>query len=681
MLNSTNDKRFSTELLDEAMKELLDVCQEYNDKFADRQRPLKHQQQQDGTRSARRNADHELSTNSKHRTLTNMNELLDDKDNQHSNAPSKCDSRTPNGRPPGAAHSPFKSYEKCDALSPPTAKLDKSNSASIENLQQRQCKLQEQLDQVLKIARTLEAKQNKILKNILEDGAASTFNSKLELDDDEDSELIEFQQIENELRISELNRQLGNIQEEIRLKLYKRLLTKTSNGTKSNKERQQAALSHEPSAMRRNSAQTDESTPPSSSCSDEQTASSSISTSEINSRMYFETDLTDQFDRCSITKTMISSPKSSTKSIDQADSKLATRRNRASQNEPTSLTKTCNQEDGKINDLSSALDSSHNYETLNLPKTSDERSFPLQASTNQNVQRHSNQHEEHSVSIMSNYAPNGLRATNDLERIDEGEEEENDYYSNSSMFRKIYEEKLSPLLQAADNSRSQTSDKSQRVGLDAKDAAASSKNQTNGAELEQTPKAKVQKDNRFDISNVNSVRRANRPLTMYMPKPDEDIDLLELVQAMGHDLDIILDDIRLDSSSACGYLFKSCSNNTKKWRKRFFHFDRKMKTLSYYESEEQLVKKSGTPKCVVSFDEIGDVYVDHRLSELSEKQKGSKRKSYIFILATIKRKYVLASPRAETMRAWIDILFTAAKADDYFQQLEDYGYPSDCPDF
>jgi hypothetical protein len=43
----------------------------------------------------------------------------------------------------------------------------------------------------------------------------------------------------------------------------------------------------------------------------------------------------------------------------------------------------------------------------------------------------------------------------------------------------------------------------------------------------------------------------------------------------------------------------------------------------------------------------------------------------VFVLATIKRKFLLASSRAETMRAWIDILFTAAKANDYFQQIED----------
>lgn len=91
--------------------------------------------------------------------------------------------------------------------------------------------------------------------------------------------------------------------------------------------------------------------------------------------------------------------------------------------------------------------------------------------------------------------------------------------------------------------------------------------------------------------------------------------------------------------------------------------------LYYYENEGHLVKRKSSPRAGICFNEISDVYVDHKLSGIGEKDRSSKRKKYVFVLATLSRNYLLASSRAETMRAWIDILFTAAEANDYFQRL------------
>lgn len=685
MLNNSNGKRLSTEPLDEAMKELLEVCQQYKyDKSSAHQNP--EQQQRDATRLNRYVADRNgpLVHKDCQRATPTMSISLNDNDKQHSYAATKCDNKT-NGHL-GGAFPESGSHDILATSSPKT--LDHSQSGSIEKLQERQSELQRQLDEVLAVAKSLEARQKLKMSTILEDGAKSSAG-KMSLDEDEDDELIEFQQIENELRISELNRQLGNIQEELRLRLYRRLLSKTSNGAKSNQKPQQNNLE---SSIRRSSTQTDECTPPSSSCSDEQTISSSMSASDtINSKLSTEAELIDQLERCNLTKSTAKFQPSSNKPYDQSDHKSPTTlnsSNQRNQDDPKCSPVTYEQETFQTIDLAPALQSSNHQEISKFAPKQDKFAPPGQTNPNAFL----GPDAERQMFVLTNYAPNGLRncaATNDLERIDEGEEDENEFYSNSSMFRRIYEEKLSPLFQAPENNRSQSSSGAQdRIESVSSEAGTSKACQVTGnPEVNRTPESRNQSDFRFNMSNVNSAKRGtNRPLTMYMPKPDEDIDLVELVQTMGHDLDIISDKLRLNPSSAMGYLFKSCSKKNKKWLKRFFYFDRSSKTLSYYENEDQLVKKGCTPKCVIPFDEIGDVYVDHRLSELSERQKGSKAKSFVFVLATIKRKYVLATPKAELMRAWIDILFTAAKANNYFQQLGDdddmdHGYPADCLDF
>lgn len=201
----------------------------------------------------------------------------------------------------------------------------------------------------------------------------------------------------------------------------------------------------------------------------------------------------------------------------------------------------------------------------------------------------------------------------------------------------------------------------------------------------------------FTIKLANN--KSNRPLTLYMPNLDENINLLDQIQLFGHDLDLLKDDLRLTFSSAAGYLYKNCYSNEKKWLKRYFYFNRESKYLLYFKNEDQLVKlstkwpqnrqsiikekkslindscspgKINQMKRYIPFEDIRDVYVDHRLSSVvdhtdnsTDWSKGSKHKgtktNYVFVLSTKKRKFTLAAPKAELMRAWIDILFSAAR--------------------
>uniref|UniRef100_A0A6G1SAT1 Pleckstrin y-like domain family B member 1 n=1 Tax=Aceria tosichella TaxID=561515 RepID=A0A6G1SAT1_9ACAR len=665
-----NDKnQLSTEPLDDAMKELLDLFNQCNNDKPSNQK--------------------QLSTNidpiDDEQDVSTSPEMFAERNSETSQTKESTDTTM--------LQNPSKQHGKSFCSS----QFDESDT--IEKLQQRQSEFQNQLDEVLKVAKELELKQKRKLNGLVQ-GDRSGQQGESD-DGDDDIELIEFHQIEIELRISELNRQLSNIQEELRLRLYKRLQSKTTGGLNNStiECQQQTSKNNRDPPFRRNSAQTDESTPPSSSCSDETTATSTDTLTHSITKNSIDSELANQFDKCSLSKLAEEFTFQSTKCDrdDLIDGKDA----HPSQNLDMTTPKADNTKKETENiDLQLAFEQNHNYEVI-LPTTgSDQKKInnipsrtPSRIPTMSNAHRNFNNNDSTSqqkqrllgteVSIGSadnQTASNGYRncPTNiDLERIEEGEEDDFDYYCNSERFRSIYEEKISPMIQATetDGCRSARENQQQHSNIAAYTATAHPMNtfleptiSKNDDKTSNYASPKPSKDNRFNINNVNSAKRGNRPLTIYLPRPDEDLDLVEAIQSLGHDLNILSTDLKITPTSAQGYLYKSCSNNSKKWLKRYFHFNRESKVLSYYENEEQLVRKVNLPKCMIPFDEISDVYVDHRLSE---KQKGATRKSYVFVLVTIKRKYLLASSKAETMRAWIDILFTAAKANDYFQQIED----------
>lgn len=604
-----------------------------------------------------------------------------------------------------------------------------SGCGSIEKLQEKQSELQAQLDEFLQVKKKLEFKQKRILNNIHEDHGAGRSDTPESVDDDD--ELIEFQQIENELRITDLERQLNNIQEELRIRLYKRL-SSNINTTSKQQHRNQPPLKQQ---SNRRGSHTDESSPSSSSCSDEPTTSSTstdtTATSDDNykAKADHSVDYTDGQESEKVVskrKSEIRSHYSSLNSTTSSQTLYSTetmvndgsiesyeRIGQYSSNSSCKYTDT--QAPSKIHpDLNNVVDNIHSYEVL-TPSTSKEsvgcskgspdsgsNSYPnyeLSIATSKSIS--SSIHNTSTASSISSSNYRNSSANSDLERIEEDEEDGQDYYNDSDRFRTIYEEKLSPILQGnsrADgkynfqkeylNSSSEPKYHSSTAPINTNHSADSftTEHQFNQSQLHILPNQNKQMTGSchtydgegVELSNNSSFsepknctgKLTNRPLTMYLPKPNEEIDLAEHIQALGHDLNIISSDVRLNSTSAQGYLWKSCSNNNKKWLKRYFHLDRSSKILSYYENEAHLVKKPSSPKNYIQFDEINDVYVDHKLSGIGEKNRSSKRKNYVFVLATIGRKYQLASSRAETMRAWIDILFTAAMANDYLLAIE-----------
>lgn len=645
--NISNDMK--EDILDNAMKELLDFCNHYNNKTETEEicSPFK----------------------------VRNNKNADD-------ARNLCDT-------PESSGLSAENAQTC-GLTPKKKRLANiMDCDSIESLRLKQNDLQLELDELLTQSKYFESREKRKLESALESDLEKSVDDDEEDDDDED-ELLEFQQIENELRISELNRQLNLVQEKLRLRLYKRLVNNTTGSASSRSTfgdlRGSQSSSHA-THDRRGSAQTDETTPPSSAFSDEITTSSN-STSDIQASSSFIVTKEQCLD---------SDPKSSNVSHAlKLDSQIDSR--------STTLTKP-----PPCNNINHRAEGSNQLELIieSSVMSSPERNSVL---VNDISNGTSNCRDLVNKSIL---APNPVSTSlytvgpmvyrsnliSDLERINEDEDEDDcqDVYYHSENMRTIYEEKISPILNISDKQNRVAysgelsnlfEDTRERYG-ESKDLVAnysmsvdnSSSINTKNNSIEQAKKPSYGGDlanaclSNDDKIDEPSPRTSNNGLiTLYLPKPDEEIDLAEHVQALGHDIDLISTTMRLTSNSAAGYLVKQ-SSNSKKWLKRYFYFDRKSKTLSYFKYETDLVKRNCPPKRLIPFNEINDVYVDHKMNVMNEKKdlfsKSASKKNFVFILSTAHRRYALASPKAEIMRAWIDILFTAARSnDDYLDQAD-----------
>ncbi|XP_076176704.1 uncharacterized protein LOC143151465 isoform X2 [Ptiloglossa arizonensis] len=142
--------------------------------------------------------------------------------------------------------------------------------------------------------------------------------------------------------------------------------------------------------------------------------------------------------------------------------------------------------------------------------------------------------------------------------------------------------------------------------------------------------------------------KLQRPLTRYLPIKSESLDLRHHIETAGHQLPLI-HDVTVDTTSCSGYLSKM-SKKFHHWNKRWFVFDRKRKTLSYY-SDSSSRKARG----VIYFQSIEEVYVDHMNTVRSPQP------SLTFIIKTSSRLYHLMAPSAEAMRVWVDVVFTGAE--------------------
>ncbi|XP_076301088.1 uncharacterized protein LOC143219132 isoform X2 [Lasioglossum baleicum] len=142
--------------------------------------------------------------------------------------------------------------------------------------------------------------------------------------------------------------------------------------------------------------------------------------------------------------------------------------------------------------------------------------------------------------------------------------------------------------------------------------------------------------------------KLQRPLTRYLPIKSEFLDLRHHIETAGHQLPLI-HDVTVDTTSCSGYLSKM-SKKFHHWNKRWFVFDRKRKTLSYY-SDSSSRKTRG----VIYFQSIEEVYVDHMNTVRSPQP------SLTFIIKTSSRLYHLMAPSPEAMRVWVDVVFTGAE--------------------
>ncbi|XP_011300680.1 pleckstrin homology-like domain family B member 1 isoform X2 [Fopius arisanus] len=142
--------------------------------------------------------------------------------------------------------------------------------------------------------------------------------------------------------------------------------------------------------------------------------------------------------------------------------------------------------------------------------------------------------------------------------------------------------------------------------------------------------------------------KLQRPLTRYLPIKSESLDLRHHIETAGHQLPLI-HDVTVDTTTCAGYLSKM-SKKFHHWNKRWFVFDRKRKTLSYF-SDSHSKKARG----LIYFQSIEEVYVDHMNTVRSPQP------SLTFIIKTSTRLYHLMAPSPEAMRVWVDVVFTGAE--------------------
>lgn len=687
--DAKDEKWFDTQALDSAMKELLDFCEQYNDKVE---------------RDKNSSSDTDQTNHSN--TQQQANSI-----NHDSIKNNTCD------KPKGSnLNQSISKNNEAQVMVDSVSTIHKKSKSlacsvdTIEGLREKQGELQLELDELLRQVEDLKSRNKSKLDVILGDDLESSQQQE------EDDELIEFQQIENELRISELNRQLNIIQEKLRLKLYKQLISNSTNMvTKSTIVDANESSNFQSQVIRRGSAQTDEFTPPSSAFSEELTASSN-SNFDLQST---SNDVTPVQTLANFEDGINAHPKGSDNSFklnntgppDTAKCQISSRTN-------------LRQDTQKVSGPGGVCNVNSNFMIMNRESSSHilNKELPCSAKltsiieTNDtlnddldsyNINTNSLTFQPSNCSNLYNISHIGFRKdiNSDLECINEDEEDCQDTNYQSDHMRTIYETKISPLLfgpagtnQTYANSHSPVFQPSQTSGLK-DDKQEENSTMLNNVEVEPSigPNGFInveQWESKFPAhasqENCVSYQEAcsssslnvstssykqilkNRPLTLYLPKPDEEIDLADHIQSLGHHLESLSNGLKITSTSAAGYLRKNCSSNPKKFLERYFYFDRKSKCLSYYNNETDLVKKGhNSSKRNIPFSEISDVYVDHKLNVQSEKGKSDKKKNYVFILLTNNRKYMLATSKVELMRAWIDIMFTAAKADCYLEQLSD----------
>lgn len=141
----------------------------------------------------------------------------------------------------------------------------------------------------------------------------------------------------------------------------------------------------------------------------------------------------------------------------------------------------------------------------------------------------------------------------------------------------------------------------------------------------------------------------SRPLTRYLPNTSANFDLRQHIESAGHSIETCKEVI-LTKTSCRGYMVKM-GGHIKTWKKRWFVFDRKKRSLIYYPNE----KSENKPRGGMYFQAIQEVY-----SDVLQPYK-SPNPELTFCVKTFERIYFIVAPTPEAKRIWMDVIVTGAE--------------------
>ena len=141
----------------------------------------------------------------------------------------------------------------------------------------------------------------------------------------------------------------------------------------------------------------------------------------------------------------------------------------------------------------------------------------------------------------------------------------------------------------------------------------------------------------------------SRPLTRYLPVRDAHLNLEQFVASAGHNADACTHIIV--TATACRGFLAKVGGRLHTWKRRWFVFDRAARCLCYYSDRSE----TKPPRGLVYFQAIEDVFVDHM------GRARSPTPQLTFCVKTNSRAIYLVAPSAETMRIWVDVIFTGAE--------------------
>ncbi|XP_065199749.1 pleckstrin homology-like domain family B member 1 isoform X2 [Planococcus citri] len=136
-----------------------------------------------------------------------------------------------------------------------------------------------------------------------------------------------------------------------------------------------------------------------------------------------------------------------------------------------------------------------------------------------------------------------------------------------------------------------------------------------------------------------------RPESRYSAYKRGSLDLRQHIESAGHQLDHC-PQVFVDKTSCRGYLQKM-TTKFRTWNKRWFVFDRKKCSFTYYSDKSEKKLKGGA-----YFQGLLDLCIDNTNSIRSPNPQAT------FIVKSTERVYYLLAPSIEAMRIWFDVLAT-----------------------